>query len=44
MKHAKLVRNTVFIKTFNGINSTTLFHSQTKTYSYNTITLNGNQK
>jgi len=31
-------------KTFNGSNSTTWMHSETNTYTYNTITLNGYQK
>jgi YD repeat-containing protein len=31
-------------KTFNSSNSITWLHSETNTYTYNTITLNGNQK
>jgi len=31
-------------KTFSGSNSTTWMHSETSYYTYNTITLNGNQK
>jgi RHS repeat-associated protein len=31
-------------KTYNGSNSSIWLHSETNTYSYNTITLNGNQK